>query len=740
MLKKLLYVCFVLFFVSYSANGQDKDTSYYRGELQGAVVSAIRSIEQTSQIVRISPIKVQTMPSIMGEQDVLKIAQFIPGVVGGKEGDVGIRIRGGGFDQSMVLMDGAPIYNPFHFKGLVSAFNPDVIGETIILKGGFPAKYGGRLSGVMDVSIRDGDYKAYHGGITAGLFSSKLFFEGPIKRNTSSFIISGRKSYYNFYLKNLINMLDDTRGLGRLSDILDGMDYYDINAKYSHTLGLNHKISASFYIGDDHTNSKVSNEYNYEKDGNLIEESTMERRKYNTGNLVFSARWDYNISNARRLNSIISFSRYRSGMTIQNVYEEKYAAKSDYYSENGVFVSGISDLMIQCEFVDKTFQRHTIVADIGYSSQVVKSVVDFSREENISSVISTYSGTNGFSNNLNTFHFSVDDQINISSGLKMAMGVRLSDYLVDNKNYLYIEPRLRIKYHPINKLSLNGSFTVMSQGVQLLSNTNVVSKYDLWVSATNNHSPMRSLQTTLGVQYEIGNENKYVVMTIEGYYKKSDNIIEYLDGSSLASKSNWEEVVTDVDGWAYGVEIFMQKPFGKFTSSVAYTWSKSLRQSDKINGGVKYYDINDHRHNFSATLSHNINSNWLISLSYIVRSGDWYNIETLRIPNVNQGIGYLPYNQEYVKFQDYPYYTPGWTNVSKGRNVYQSELYHRMDLSLSYSIFHKLGKSELNLTIVNLYNKLNPYYIYVYTEGTTPYLGKVCLFPFIPSVSYNYKF
>ena len=755
MKTKIIHIIILSLISSLSAYSQERDTSYYRGELDEAIINAQRKkIDETSNFIKLTAPNIKSIPVVLGEVDVLKAIQFTPGIVGGKEGDTGLRIRGGNFDQSLILMDGAPIYNPSHFKGLISSFNPDVLGETNIFKVGFPAKYGGRLSGIVDVAIRDDHKESYHGAITVGLFSSKIYFEGPVIKNVSSFIVSARKSYYDLYLGKLANMASQTN-LG-ISRVLDGMDYYDVNIKYTHNLGIKDKISTSFYIGNDYSNMKNKEYCKYEKDeentkpNDVMESSYKYTKGDRLGNIASTFHWDHNINSSQSIYTSLTYSEYKSKTHTDTENEIiRWDNSFDYLIEKASFDCGISDLSLNMEYVYDSFKNHTLVTTVGYTLQRLESSVDF-----LSHKISNYDtlnidGLNGYKEYLNSFHISLDDQIKVGKKLKVGVGIRINDYLVRNKNYINLDPRIRLEYSPTKKLRFNGSFTIMSQPIHLLSSHNIISRHDLWVPSTELLPPSTSTQGTFGIEYEyMVNENP-VIISLEGYYKKMSNILEYIDGGSFASDVEWEHVVTNGDGLAYGAEFFIHKPFGPFTGSLSYTWSKSIRQFEKINGGEWFYDKTDHRHNLTAMMSKKIGKRFLVSLSFQMRSGDWYNLETVLVPYVNMVLGI---NKNLKEFDDiYKMYgvyeeifntvVSGQTaSVSLGKNIYQSELYHKMDMSVTYTHEHKFGRSEINLTVANIYNKKNPYYIYCSRIGGTPHIVKVCIFPIMPSISYTYRF
>lgn len=751
-MKKTSTIILFIFLSCLCLYAQERDTSYYRGELDEAVITVQRKkMEETSNVIKLTAPNIKSLPAIFGEVDVIKAIQFTPGISGGKEGDTGIRIRGGNFDQSMILMDGASIYNPSHFRGLVSSFNPDVLGETTIFKGGFPAKYGGRLSGIVDVALRDGNKESYHGAITVGLLSSRLYFEGPVKKNTSSFIISARKSYYNLYLGRLAEMAEE--GIMDIADILDGMDYYDINAKYMHILGSKDKLSASLYIGNDYSNAKNSETHKYDYNPDEDKSSQLKETRYRyskgdkMGNIASTFHWDHTISPSRTLHSLLTYSEYKSRTYTDTESESRaWTDDFDYLRQQGSFESGISDLTLKVEYIDDTFKNHTLAISGGYTLQRVKSTVEFtSHKANLYDTL-IMSGNNGYKEYVNTFHISLDDQMVFWEKLKIGLGVRLNNYFVKNSNYLSIEPRVRLRYSPIKTLRLTGSFTIMSQAIHLLSSNNIVSKHDLWVPSTSSYAPTKAHQGTIGIEYEYKIDGNPVIISLEGYYKKMSNLLEYIEGSSLASNKEWGQVVTDGDGLAYGAEFFIHKPFGSFSGSLSYTWSKSIRQFEKINGGEWFYDKNDHRHNLTAMMTQKIGKNFFISLSFQMRSGDWYDLETAKIPIVNMALGINPNLNDY----DAIYHMYGivenvrvsnlWVPVSTGKNKYKSDLYHKMDMSLTYNLEHKKGRSEFNLTVANIYNKQNPYYIYLSNEYGYPTLNKVCLFPIMPSISYTYRF
>lgn len=746
---------------------------------------------KSSQISAIEvPItQIKSIPALFGEVDVMKALQLLPGVQSGGDGNAGIYVRGGNYDQNMITLDGATLYNADHLKGFVSSLNADMIHNIVLYKGGFPARYGSRLSSVVDVGVKEGDYERYHAGVTLGMLSSRIQAGGPLAKGKSSFNIAARLSYFDLIVQPLLKKIADSSGT--LSSFAN-MNYYDINAKVTHKFSECDKLSAVFYLGNDVADTAPTDS-NQEYIARGINESggLTESRKYvnfkmngtenSWGNLVTSLYWNRSINERWNGNINLSYSRYsyrlRMSSFVQNdIFKPKSATdgfpdvlERSYMEDSwAVYHSGISDMTLATDFSYTPNTSHHIRFGGKFSSQYFTPVVDVFKHTTTKQLLisgeyrteeNTIDETVGKNSRLNTIALYCEDDFSLGRSLKLNIGLRYTLFAAKEKSYHSLEPRFSGRLLLREKLAFKASFSMMGQGFHLLSSSNLVMPSDIWVPITENFEPMKSSQLAAGLSYELSDG---IDLSVEGYYKSMDNMLEYMEGASyMSAAGSWEEMVAMGRGWSYGAELFVQKKKGQTTGWLSYTWAKSLRQFDRpgqlVSGGDKFYANNDCRHNLSITISHRMGKSLEVSATFVLNSGrrgilatdvmyggildeyDPYYIPATMFEGSTEkqttpdGWSYAPdgsgYIRKYSRFYTY-----------SERNSYKLPLYHRLAAGLSYFIFHEKGKSTLNLSIYNVYNRQNISNVYIgYHENKTVLKG-VCLFPFMPSLSYTYQF
>ena len=718
--------------------------------------------------------QVKSMPALFGEADVLKAIQLLPGVQSASEGNVGLYIRGGNYDQNMITLDGATIYNPEHLKGFISAFNTDILKKVVLYKGGFPAQYGGRLSGIVDVSVSDGNNETYHGSATIGVLSAKLHAEGPIVRGKTTFNFSGRVSYFDAIAEPVLRSIYDSKNtLSQYSN----MNYYDVTAKVTHKFNNNNRVSATFYIGQDKVKDSPSSSHQNSKqivtdDLGTYEALLSNSESYSTnnkwGNNILSLHWESALTNKLFMNVFATYSSYKYKLR-NTSNSSKLSSKSDniadtlsYSYENSYaqYNSGIEDYSANLDFEYLPNHWNKIKAGAKFSSQEFIQTADMykftsylnKRHTPPIKTVNIIDTLLGNKKCLKTVAFYIDDDINISERLKINAGLRYSMYMAGDKNYSFIEPRVSARLMLMDGLSFKASYSVMSQGIYLLSSSNLTTPSDLWVSATENIEPMKSNQYAAGLFYEFKNIFDF---SIEGYYKTMDKVLDYKEGVSyMTAKDDWEGLVAVGKGWSYGIEFLLQKKVGRTTGWLSYTWSKAYRQYDKagniINGGDKFYANNDCRNNISLTISHKFNKHWELSGTFVYHTGKHGILTTdamysgsptrydsyYKVTDGSIHTGHISYTDDPVTDikSIYRYFT------YRERNGYKLPDYHRLDLSLSYMIAHKIGESIVNLSIYNIYNRMNISNIYIGYDNNKSVLKGVCIFPFMPSISYTYQF
>ncbi len=542
-------------------------------------ITGVHSTQMGAIEVPIAQIK--TVPTLFGEADLVKALQLLPGVQSGSEGSTGMYVRGGGPDENLFLLDGIPVYNVNHMAGFFSVFNPDAVKNVTLYKGNFPARFGGRLSSVIDVRMNDGNDKKIHGNVSIGAISSKINVEGPIVKEKTTFNISARRTYSDILMQPVIwmgmaqNFLDDEGSL------TSGYYFYDLNAKVNHKFNNNDRLYLSLYMGDDiiYTNFRSKYRYTGSGQGSTEEESTRLKLGWNWGNIVSSARWSHMINNKLFMNTTAAYTRYRFDMDVgtelKSITSSPDSTSIVFVDMNMGYKSGIEDYTAKSDFEYIPHPDHEIRFGADYSYHtfrpgvtVLKSKIEVknNQTENTERFDQTIGDKNIFSHELG---FYAEDDITINYAIKMNAGLHYSLFNVEKYTYQSLQPRVSARVLANDNLSFKAGYAAMSQHVHLLSNSYVSLPTDLWVPVTKRIKPMKSHQYSAGVFYNLKN---IVDLSVEGYYKSMSNLIEYKDGATfMGSTTGWEDKVVMGDGWAYGIEFLAQKSFGKTTGWVGYT-------------------------------------------------------------------------------------------------------------------------------------------------------------------------
>jgi hypothetical protein len=681
--------------------------------------------------------QIKAVPAMFGEVDLIKALQLLPGVQSGTEGSAGLYVRGGGPDENLLLLDGIPVYNANHLGGFFSVFNADAIKNVTLYKGNFPARFGGRLSSVVDIRMNDGNAKEIHGSVSIGAISSKLNLEGPLIKDKTTFNFSYRRTYADLLLRPIIYFANKKEGEGP-SSYSAGYYFYDLNTKISHILSDQDRLFFSFYAGDDALHMKDKEESEWGSDRSIDQT----KLNWKWGNLISALRWNHIVNNKLFLNTTASYTRYRFKM-IMGTKNESYPASGSSTkesSENG-YHSGISDYAFRADFDYMPMPGHDIKLGGNYINHTFRpgvSVTKTSNTQQITTNIDTTIGDkNVFADELALY---AEDNLNIGSFIKANVGVNYSLFQVQGRYYHSVEPRLSMRLLINENMSFKVGYASMKQFIHLLSNSSLSMPTDLWVPVTKHIVPMESKQYSAGLFYNLKN---IVDLSLESYYKSMDNLLEYKDGASfMASSSGWEEKVCMGRGWSYGLEFLAQKTVGKTSGWLAYTWSKAERKFDKpgqeLNNGKTFPAKYDRRHDISLTISHLLSKRVDMAGTWVYATGNTGTLGLQKYKSIT-----IPEDDSWNSNDNLDYI--------KTRNNYRMPAYHRMDLSLNFHKQKKHGIRTWNISVYNVYNHMNPF---VVTEGTSgkvynPVTGtsepkkvlrQYSIFPIIPSVSYNYKF
>lgn len=670
-------------------------------------------VEQT-QMSRIElPVaQIRTLPALLGETDVLKVIQLLPGVQSGTEGTSGLYVRGGGPDQNLILLDGTPVYNASHLFGFMSVFNGDAIKNVELFKAGFPARYGGRLSSVIDLSMKEGNLKKFEGHTAIGLVSSRATVEGPIIKDRASFLISGRRTYIDLLARPFMN-----------KDEKAGYYFYDLNAKANYILSDRDRIYMSVYQGRD----KGSGRYE--------EENWSARDALNWGNLTATARWNRIIGSNMFVNVLLGYTRY--GINIESVVTDREIGGGITYESTyrANFRSGIRDGSARVDFEYTPSSSHHIrFGASAVAHEFETGALTERLEETGSPPIDTVYTPNS-KIHANEYSVYAEDDIRLSNRLKANLGVHASAFMVNGERYASVQPRVSLWFGLTSRTSLKASAVAMQQYLHLLTTSNGISlPTDLWVPATERIRPQQAQQVAIGVAHSLG-EGRYE-LSVESFYKQMSRLIEYKDGvgfSGLASE-RWEDKVTTGRGWSYGVELFLQKKTGRLTGWVGYTLSRSQRRFGELNQGKTFPYTYDRRHDVSAVVSYRWRQHVDVSATWVFGTGQAIWLPEARVSGLRHTTG-----RE----------THYWSATRRvairaygARNSSRMEPYHRLDIGVHFHRVRNWGKQTLTVGAYNAYNRKNPFFLLSVEDADSGTLRfkKITVFPVLPAIAYQIHF
>jgi hypothetical protein len=674
------------------------------------------------------------LPVIFGEADVLKVIQLLPGVQSGTEGSTGIYVRGGGPDQNLFLLDGVPVYNASHLFGFMSVFNPDAMKSVQLYKGGFPARYGERLSSVVDIRMKEGNEKEFHGNIAVGLISSKLSLEGPIIKDRTAFIISARRTYYDVLAQPFIiaaNRNNDTRSTG-------GYYFYDLNTKINHKFSERSRLYLSSYLGRDRAYTRSKSKPDYYDENNYRYEFE-DNYGLGWGNIITSLRWNYLVSNKLFSNTTLTYSKYNFDVDIKSSATNLTTDEEEM--NHFRYFSGIEDLGAKIDFDFYLSTRHSVKFGTGYTWHFFKPGVTTFRYdpmEESTGIDTTFGDVKIRANEVILY---AEDNFDITPRIKMNAGIRMSLFNVQDTSYFVFQPRLSVRYLVNDDLSFKVSYSKMAQFVHLLTTSAVSLPTDLWLPVTHRFEPPVSHQVAIGSGFMLPGQ---LEVTVEAFYKTMDGLIEYKEGASFGvTGSGWESKVEKGRGWAYGAEIMLEKNYGKLTGWIGYTLSWTERQFENLNFGRVFPAKYDRRHDISVAATYKFSNRVDAGLVWVYGTGNAATLGMMEYPPENF-MNPDKYFYYYTYVTDYP-----------GRNNYRTPSYHRLDLGVNLHRQKKRGIRTWSFSVYNAYCRQNPFFIFWDTEYyqepdpdnpgevlyySKPVLKKISIFPVIPSISYSFKF
>ncbi len=663
-------------------------------------------------VLRVPVKQIREIPALLGEKDVFKVLQLMPGVRSGSEASSGLYVRGGGPDQNLIILDDAPVYNAMHLFGFFSVFNGDAIKSIELFKGGFPARYGGRLSSVVDMNLKDGNKQKFGGEGSIGLISSRLLLEGPILKNKASFIISARRTYLDLLTMPIVAAIDDGGKAGYY--------FYDLNMKVNYEISEKDKIYLSGYFGRDKFYSSYK-DYQYEDDYALFWE-----------NATSTLRWNHQFSNKLFSNTSFIFSNYQFVVNIK----ENNKSTDDFFHLR--YKSGVRDFGVKNDYSWIPNTKHYVRAGFMVTnhlftpSAVVLEDASQSQEVKVQDL-----------NSVETAVYA-EDEWHIIPKLKINGGIRLSNFNHKEKSYFGLEPRLLASFMLSERMSVKASYAKMNQYIHLLTSTGIGLPTDLWVPATDRIGPQHSQQISIGLARDF--QNPSFSASVEGYYKDMDNIITYKEGASFlmidepdaSQEFHYEDAVTVGNGYSYGAEFLVQRKYGLLTGWIGYTLSYTRYQFDAINNGKEFFPRHDRRHDISVVAIYKIKENINLSAVWVYGTGDAITLaQSQYTAFTHNPIGTDNINTYYDNFSSQ------YVNQYGDKNSFRMAAYHRLDLGVQFTKKTKWGGSRMiEVSLYNAYNRMNPFFYFAgydeYTHQTI--LKQVTLFPMIPSFSYYLKF
>ena len=701
--------------------------------LEEAIVTAQR--ESGVAATKMSAIEVpvaaiKSAPALFGEADVLKTIQLLPGVQGGTEGFSGLYVRGGGPDENLLLLDGIPIYNAEHMLGIFSVFQPEAVKKVTLYKGSFPARYGGRISSIIDVRTNDGNLYETHGSFGVSMISDKLNLEGPIWKGKTSFSVSAR-GMHTLLLTPII----------KLTGFDGNYFFYDLDAKLTHRFGDRDRLYFNVYNGLDDFYYRNQDSYGSGKTGgNITDDQDISLR---WGNTVAALRWNHVMGPKLFANTTVAYNRNKmrieSDLVSQETGLDGSLGNNRYQFD---YRSGMRDWVAKVDFdyTPSPSQKVKFGADYTYHTFIPETFTTYARET-MGGVVQIDTTINMKSNSEQVGHEAslyVEDDIRIGSRLTLNPGLHVSLFGTQGKTYWSLEPRMSAKVAMTEDWSAKVSYSRMSQYVHLLSSSQISLPVDLWVPITKDIRPETSDQYSLGLYF---NGIPGWEFSLEGYYKNMRNVLEYKEGVAfMFDSSGWENKVEVGTGRAMGIELFIEKTMGKTTGWLGYTLAKSDRLFPTINHGERFPYRYDRRHNVNLLVNHKFNEKFDISATWNFASGGTTTLPERRIVMMS------------------PFNPPRYADLVTSRNNYRLPASHTLNLGFNFHRKHNRGEGIWSLSVYNVYNRMNPNLVLKendehligssnldgsgtqWQEVNMVRLKKITFLPLFPSIGYTRTF
>jgi hypothetical protein len=692
------------------------------------------STHQENGTISISRQNIESLPAFFGERDPMRAVQMQQGVQSGNEGARGLFIRGGGPDQNLLLLDGAPVFNPSHIYGFISVFNSDAIENIDVHKDNYPAQFGGRLASVIDVSTTAGDTSELNGVLSLGLGISRFNLNGPLgKKKQTSFALSLRGCYAGLLTSPISKkQFEASEGGG-------GIEYYfgDINAKIEHRFSSRAKLAFSFFTNQDIY--KFSRKQTDSREG--FNEITNKAQSVFWSNYIASGKFTFDINQQWAMTQLVSFSRYQIKFKDDYINEQEYPLNptlNAYHRYKGNSRQFINDISWRADF-NYTKGKHTLTTGTGITAMMFETANGYFEYDRTVTGKYTLSTPGDYTNTIEAFLFA-QYQYQITKRLTLAGGLHGRMYHVQQKTFFTALPRFNLVYNPVAKLFLRAAVSGLSQNMHLLTSSSADILNDYWVPAIPDAKPETSWNFSAGITQKLPLNFEW---SIDGFYRIMNNMVDYRAGlDQTATLKPWQnQIETNGTGRSYGAEFYLARNLGWVTGSVAYTLAWSERKFATLNQG-KYFPYKfDRRHNLAAQLNFLIGKGFEIGIAYVYGSGyritlpyqyyqTWGSINTFYAVNVP---GNNTINGSEVIF------------LSRGKNNFRLPSFQHLDLSFTYRKQVRKLEHAFNLSIYNVYNHFNIFTVYATyrtnADGSVSLnYKKLSLFPVLPSISYTFSF
>lgn len=675
---------------------------------------------------------IRNVPTLLGEPDVIKALQLQPGVSAGTEGFAGMFVRGGENDENLFLIDGCSIYHTNHLGGLFSPFNANAVSHLTFYKSAFPARYGGRLSSVTDLSMKSGDYESWHGNFTMGLTSANVSFSGPLVKDQTSLFVALRRSWLELVSVPALAIINASKKKSG-EKVIAGYNFTDFNLKLSHRLRRFGTLSLLGYYG--HDRLKMG-EHRFSNDGEDTDPYFHKNEnRLGWGNMLTSLRWHLPINTLFAYNMKASYTRYQSDFrkTVETVSGRE---GKNGYENNGSRTesrNAIHDLSVDASLAFIPSDRTIIRLGTQYTHH------RYTPEEEIQESTSLPSGNGNNESRViaNEWNAYLEGDLEVFHWLRFNAGMHGSFFRVEGKQYQVFEPRVSADFRLSPVVSLKAGYARMSQFVQQVSDNYISLPTDYWLPITRNFSPLTSDQFSAGIY--VSPDKKYT-FSVEGYYKKMDYLLEYRDDYKDLQVTSWEDRLTSGSGRAYGADFQAEADFGKLHGFIGYGLMWSDRLFADQNGGKRFPSKYDNRHKVTLSATWKCSERVELNAGWVFMTG---NRVTLSLENYSYPDGY-PTNI----VPSYPHKDEEMLDYYAGKNNVRLPAYHRLDVGINIYRSLRRGRTGIwNVSLYNAYSRMNPIMIEKNNQkqsmdGTplAPRFRQFALFPIIPSVSYTYKF